>query len=106
LHATPPAWSAWARPPPPPSTIPYTTLFRSTHFDTRVARRGERNLRVGECRVVSVGDRSVERRGGSLIDGELVVVFEFENRGRRRDRKSTRLNSSHASLSYAVSWLP
>src|SRR5437764_10624952 len=71
-------------PRPPRSTLfPYTTLFRSDGVDQRlraeVARGGE----------VEVG---VEVLDDLLL--RLVLV--------RRDRKSTRLNSSHRCISYAV----
>src|SRR5438552_6448938 len=69
---------------PPRSTLfPYTTLFRSVdrlHFD----QRGPRG--VGEVRGVRPGRPRVLRREDRL----------------RRDRKSTRLNSSHQIISYAV----
>src|SRR2546430_11198332 len=58
---------------PPRSTLfPYTTLFRS---------------RVGGARLVR---REIWRGGARRCDG------------RGRDRKSTRLNSSHSQISYAV----
>src|SRR5947208_12642657 len=60
------------RPPPRSTLFPYTTLFRSRPADLRP----ERGRRV--------------RRGGGVP----------ERRG--RDRKSTRLNSSHQIISYAV----
>src|SRR5947209_17125791 len=68
---------------PPTSTLfPYTTLFRSF---------GERQQRHPDlARDVAVGEPARHRRN---------------DRGRRReiaDRKSTRLNSSHANISYAV----
>src|SRR2546430_12375450 len=87
---------------PPRSTLfPYTTLFRS---DGHRSRRGDGRAKVSQLaggvgggaarpvppgRPVAVGvhvpiDRS---------DGELEVV---------EDRKSTRLNSSHSQISYAV----
>src|SRR2546430_5880446 len=80
---------------PPRSTLfPYTTLFRSTRFRRR--RRGH----VAGC--AAVGFRA---RDGDL---SLCVVAEeaFSPasdaiRG-LRDRKSTRLNSSHSQISYAV----
>src|SRR3712207_6928184 len=68
---------------PPRSTLfPYTTLFRSELDVRRGDRRGRRH-RVDED-VVRV------RRGPVVVLGGLV------------DRKSTRLNSSHANISYAV----
>src|SRR2546430_4024224 len=65
---------------PPRSTLfPYTTLFRSAQRDERTARRlaahrAEQPDRLGE--------------------GVLLA--------RKPDRKSTRLNSSHSQISYAV----
>src|SRR5256885_12152711 len=70
---------------PPRSTLfPYTTLFRSLAVDHRV-RDGE--LDVGED---LAGDR---------VDGDDVQCDDPEL---GRDRKSTRLNSSHLVISYAV----
>src|SRR5690348_18120870 len=69
---------------PPRSTLfPYTTLFRSP--DGRLGAEGQ----AGRERdaVVSLASRLVGAR--SLPEGQ-------------RDRKSTRLNSSHPSISYAV----
>src|SRR3712207_7817581 len=78
---------------PPRSTLfPYTTLFRSGRFRGAAAEALEGG--EGHRRVVGVG-----------VVG--VLVFE-EPAGRLdvrhvlRDRKSTRLNSSHANISYAV----
>src|SRR3712207_7472506 len=74
---------------PPRSTLfPYTTLFRSP----LVVRRG----RVR--RAVAVHQRA----GGALDhrDGVRRAVGDLEQGG--QDRKSTRLNSSHANISYAV----
>src|SRR3712207_8492969 len=73
---------------PPRSTLfPYTTLFRSEvdHAARRLAEhRGEVVVAEGEVL------RVVPQRG----DGVAVEVPQ--------DRKSTRLNSSHANISYAV----
>src|SRR3712207_8492762 len=79
---------------PPRSTLfPYTTLFRS---DATGARRGELYASGGG--------------GGGRDDAELRVAARarVERRvadpetGPGEDRKSTRLNSSHANISYAV----
>src|SRR3712207_8205504 len=84
---------------PPRSTLfPYTTLFRS-------------EIQVDE---VGVGELAPDRRGAHI--GELVraraggfgpqetasgpISDELEKN--LPDRKSTRLNSSHANISYAV----
>src|SRR3712207_8919289 len=83
---------------PPRSTLfPYTTLFRSSFvretdkpsFDPSLwflARDGEEVCGVALCKVL--GD-----------EGWVDVVGV---RRPWRDRKSTRLNSSHANISYAV----
>src|SRR5260221_10246682 len=70
---------------PPRSTLfPYTTLFRSR----RRVRAGPVVL-LRRTRRVLRGDREVPRRAPHL--GQIG-----------RDRKSTRLNSSHTVISYAV----
>src|SRR3712207_7094656 len=81
---------------PPRSTLfPYTTLFRSGAGGRRNARRLERRLGGdGALRADGVVDASdVEARGADPDRDRLLG---------RRDRKSTRLNSSHANISYAV----
>src|SRR3712207_7117284 len=81
---------------PPRSTLfPYTTLFRSVDgLGHRVADLGDAaDLRLGAL-------RDVPDRRGDLRDGLRGLL----GRGAEllRDRKSTRLNSSHANISYAV----
>src|SRR3712207_7302002 len=69
---------------PPRSTLfPYTTLFRSGE---RVGQRRERAAGHG------LAHHEQQRAGAA----DLVVHVGV------RDRKSTRLNSSHANISYAV----
>src|SRR3712207_6941087 len=80
---------------PPRSTLfPYTTLFRSHALDEDLLQ-----LRVG-------GDHPTL---GALVlagqhhDGVALLDLHRRRLGRRvLDRKSTRLNSSHANISYAV----
>src|SRR2546430_8414836 len=78
---------------PPRSTLfPYTTLFRSQDY------RGE--------------SIDLERALATLAPTARAVVWMYEVEGYshqeiacafgRRDRKSTRLNSSHSQISYAV----
>src|SRR5438309_4965121 len=77
---------------PPCSTLfPYTTLFRSPH------RRVElRSADLHARRVLGVeDDRGHPDDSTALPHGEGQPVTA-------RDRKSTRLNSSHSSISYAV----
>src|SRR2546427_7222326 len=77
---------------PPRSTLfPYTTLFRSLS-------RGHRSFAIDRCGYQGQGLR---RRSTYLRQCQLHRTREIEGR-RRRDRKSTRLNSSHSQISYAV----
>src|SRR3712207_7211595 len=86
---------------PPRSTLfPYTTLFRS-HRQGELARVG-RDLAGGGLHHEIVGpDLAVEELGGAEFLDESHVGAEG-GRLARKDRKSTRLNSSHANISYAV----
>src|SRR5690349_23054863 len=76
---------------PPRSTLfPYTTLFRSRRRDARRVRDGVRGRGTGR----RAGAVPPARRDRRLRRGGLERV--------RADRKSTRLNSSHVEISYAV----
>src|SRR5207244_12346563 len=74
------------RPPPPSTLFPYTTLFRSSRDPQRNPTPA---LLAGE----------VESVRGPLSPGKLAGQV---TRRERPDRKSTRLNSSHQIISYAV----
>src|SRR3712207_7589555 len=77
---------------PPRSTLfPYTTLFRS---------REERDRRVARLAVARElhPPLLLQDVNAELVEGLAPGVAV----GRLRDRKSTRLNSSHANISYAV----
>src|SRR3712207_9084146 len=98
---------------PPRSTLfPYTTLFRSGR-----RHRSEYLLVLNSRATVIVGRQNPEIAGrspfsavgtGFCIDPDGVVVTcwhtidNFFTRYSLIDRKSTRLNSSHANISYAV----
>src|SRR5256885_11511932 len=83
---------------PPRSTLfPYTTLFRSGVG--QIAGRGDLlGDRAGDVcrrhhrRIVGAGDGD----GNRASHGAAIAIVEGE------DRKSTRLNSSHLVISYAV----
>src|SRR2546427_8107439 len=78
---------------PPRSTLfPYTTLFRS------VRKGGRAHTYWRLVRSVRRGRKVVQETAAHLgeLDGEGRV------RARHQDRKSTRLNSSHSQISYAV----
>src|SRR3712207_7996948 len=96
---------------PPRSTLfPYTTLFRSPGDDVgrRMAERLPEHAQVvrHEVRRDGARDDVVEHlRPGGAERPELVEGVPRERRRAARlrvDRKSTRLNSSHANISYAV----
>src|SRR5690348_17833874 len=70
---------------PPRSTLfPYTTLFRSTHR--------------GDAR----DERTQGHAGGSVAHARSMLARGQGLTAVQPDRKSTRLNSSHPSISYAV----
>src|SRR5947209_13016026 len=88
-------------PPPPRSTLfPYTTLFRSTIVDLAPAHRQAITAfvsrRAGVLKSAHEPLQPQERAG--LVKGLRAIVAALET----ADRKSTRLNSSHANISYAV----
>src|SRR2546430_13526691 len=88
---------------PPRSTLfPYTTLFRSQPADI-VRHVGAERLRLVEPLDLRHDQLGLGRLGVRDVDREalgLVDVVQFL--GQREDRKSTRLNSSHSQISYAV----
>src|SRR3712207_8500487 len=82
---------------PPRSTLfPYTTLFRSV--PTTVGDRPAL-VDVGRCACIFLYGRSIGDEAGILSDD---AGLRRRAAPRQRDRKSTRLNSSHANISYAV----
>src|SRR3712207_7267847 len=84
---------------PPRSTLfPYTTLFRSLHVLT--AADGAEVLDPGHlCHEAHAPCAMNAAVHGSFDEGPDVFVLD---RALVLDRKSTRLNSSHANISYAV----
>src|SRR2546430_16988036 len=98
---------------PPRSTLfPYTTLFRSSEFDRATTSLDEKHV-LEHARVVSVCFRQ-----GTVLPFRFGTIFDTDEclrhavRANRRafgesvahlkDRKSTRLNSSHSQISNAV----
>src|SRR5256885_7768061 len=80
---------------PPRSTLfPYTTLFRSRHDSYGAAAARIRH---------AVDDRSADGRAGKDDPGRASARRRTSFRpDHHLDRKSTRLNSSHLVISYAV----
>src|SRR5437773_5469590 len=67
------------------SLFPYTTLFRSP-----------------EIRIHEYGDGPNVHKNVALQFGDVEAAFAASTSPNCRDRKSTRLNSSHITISYAV----
>src|SRR5947209_16799765 len=89
------------RPPPPSTLFPYTTLFRSDRF-AALGLAGDFPLQaIAHFLRFAV---LVRRGGGPRGEGHLghAHVRRFHDHLGILDRKSTRLNSSHANISYAV----
>src|SRR5699024_12649732 len=101
--------SSKPRHPPTPTLFPYTTLFRS---GLRGGHTG--GVRVGELEgerdrtavVLLGGDEPPRCQPREAVRGRgeagLAAGPEPREADRDADRKSTRLNSSHVSISYAV----
>src|SRR3712207_6967665 len=86
------------RPPPRSTLFPYTTLFRSELTEHLAARLDalEEFERVGEVETALCCARFLPE---GLRDRPGPEQDELQ---KALDRKSTRLNSSHANISYAV----
>src|SRR5699024_12594044 len=92
--------SAFIRPRPSRSPLfPYTTLFRSRLGQIRPGGEPQTHLRRKEADPLHPA-RSGRHPAGSLRRGRKL--HPGARARRRQDRKSTRLNSSHVSISYAV----
>src|SRR5690606_41451090 len=94
-------------PPPPPSTLfPYTTLFRSWHAMPPCpgAPRLAPAPRLVRPRLRRVTARRVNAPCWELAQGKRRPSGRLPKTARSaaQDRKSTRLNSSHVKISYAV----
>src|SRR5438445_2706479 len=96
---------------PPISTLfPYTTLFRSSPIGDSALADPRHEVLVHDMRIdpapgLLVANRSVPVRDALLAERLHLLghpVEEPADAERGLDRKSTRLNSSHANISYAV----
>src|SRR2546422_5788676 len=86
---------------PPRSTLfPYTTLFRSLDFNAGWKRAAAKAIRFAKAGR-NTGIRNQRLR--NVRPDAVWTLCPWPNVHRRnRDRKSTRLNSSHGYISYAV----
>src|SRR3712207_8049521 len=88
---------------PPRSTLfPYTTLFRSARVEQLVHQALGHRLLAPRPAVL---DQPAQAEGGAARGADLdrdLVGRTTDTAAADLDRKSTRLNSSHANISYAV----
>src|SRR5699024_12871085 len=96
---------------PPLPLFPYTTLFRSHNAGrSQMAAGWLRHLAGDRIEVRSAGSMPVEQINPVAVEAMLEVGIDITAEqpkvltaeACRTDRKSTRLNSSHVSISYAV----
>src|SRR2546422_10235697 len=98
---------------PPRSTLfPYTTLFRSGHFNLQV--EGNMKLITITLALAALLPLAAEDKKANVllqaaqaketVQGDLKGAIELYGHAVKEagDRKSTRLNSSHGYISYAV----
>src|SRR5205814_10684718 len=98
-------------PPPRPPLFPYTTLFRSDHsheehYITEATVDGQRQRATWKSDISTptltphlAGERYFGVKKGRMT---MQVTVDCDRHGGEVDRKSTRLNSSHLGISYAV----
>src|SRR2546430_5402637 len=88
---------------PPISTLfPYTTLFRSTGHHAHLRESKD----VVNRHLIPLVKKSLNKKTFPVTDGIIKHIIHERHRHQRKhnnkDRKSTRLNSSHSQISYAV----
>src|SRR5699024_12757629 len=91
------------RPPPCSTPFPYTTLFRSVrHGGGHAALIPDQGVHIhAEDHPLRI--LGPEKDAHYLVELAVIPVRDGEpHSGSFKDRKSTRLNSSHVSISYAV----
>src|SRR3712207_8194255 len=84
---------------PPRSTLfPYTTLFRSELYGYPTLRSTIEAPTNAVHATLTIADKDAK----ALRVGDTYTYFDVDANNLHSDRKSTRLNSSHANISYAV----
>src|SRR3712207_7341916 len=88
---------------PPRSTLfPYTTLFRSAIYIGSATRITHSVISGNRLTALSAKGSASVFGVGVINDGAHLVLQDDLIKDNHGDRKSTRLNSSHANISYAV----
>src|SRR3712207_8881536 len=83
---------------PPRSTLfPYTTLFRSLFTSD-----DEGNVKTTLRQMAEDNEIGTRKVSTYLDELKTLGAAETKTQQKGKDRKSTRLNSSHANISYAV----
>src|SRR5690242_20759913 len=96
------------RRPPRPTLFPYTTLFRSSAFETLTETSFPGKWKIiffypkDFTFVCPTEIAEFARLASDFADRDAVVLGGSTENEFCKDRKSTRLNSSHMSISYAV----
>src|SRR5690606_40479604 len=80
--------------------FPYTTLFRSRL--SAIAREYSMTVLMSNCIGIADGQRCAGQSSVWNNQGLLIDQLDDSHEGIIQDRKSTRLNSSHVKISYAV----
>src|SRR5690349_23061487 len=92
----------YVRSPAPCSTLfPYTTLFRS-HYRFIEGVVDSEDLPLNVSRETVQGSTIMNRIQKTLTSRLTKELVELAEKNPEKDRKSTRLNSSHVEISYAV----
>src|SRR3712207_7862097 len=90
---------------PPGSTLfPYTTLFRSLDVMRVMLKSKIHRATVTQADLHYVGSVAIDAaliEAADLLEGEQVVIADITYGARLEERKSTRLNSRYANISYA-----
>src|SRR3712207_8677017 len=94
------------RRPPRSTLVPYTPLFRSPKLHYRTMRgevpEGEHVVPLGQARLAREGSDLTLVAYGAMVPLAEQAADALAGEASVEDRKSTRLNSSHANISYAA----
>src|SRR5256886_13136185 len=94
------------RPPPSSTLFPYPTLFRSVPLGASVTLCGPPTLvpSAWRCGMAPFGTAYEPDLDQALAGADAVIALRLQKERQQGglDRKSTRLNSSHSQISYAV----